>query len=61
LPYDELGLDDDGFAVIASAALAAGVGIRGLVGHESHLFPATDLTAFAVSWLEDRFATAHSS
>jgi len=55
-PYEELGLDDDEFAVIARAALAAGIGVRGHVGQaESHLFPAPELTAFAVSWMEDRF------
>jgi aminoglycoside 3-N-acetyltransferase len=55
-PYAELGLDEDEFAVIARAALAAGAGVRGLVGHaDSHLFDARALTAFAVAWLEDRF------
>lgn len=52
-PYEALGLDDDEFAVIARAALAAGVGVRGRVGRaESHLFPAPELTAFAVAWIE---------
>jgi aminoglycoside 3-N-acetyltransferase len=56
-PYETLGLDDDPFAVIARAALTAGIGVRGQVGQaESHLFPAPDLTSFAVSWIEDRFA-----
>jgi aminoglycoside 3-N-acetyltransferase len=56
-PYDTLGLDDDPFAVIARDALAAGLGVRGLVGTaESHLFPARDLTSFAASWIEARFA-----
>jgi aminoglycoside 3-N-acetyltransferase len=55
-PYADLGLDDDEFAVIARGALAAGLGVRGLVGQaESHLFRAPALTAFAVSWLEERF------
>jgi aminoglycoside 3-N-acetyltransferase len=55
-PYERLGLAEDAFAVIARAALAAGIGTRGLVGHaESHLFPAAELTAFAVAWLEERF------
>jgi aminoglycoside 3-N-acetyltransferase len=55
-PYDELGLDDDEFAVIARAALSAGIGLRGHVGQaECHLFDARELIAFAVSWLEDRF------
>jgi aminoglycoside N3'-acetyltransferase len=41
---------------IARAALAAGIGVRGRVGRaESHLFPARELTAFAVAWLEERF------
>jgi aminoglycoside 3-N-acetyltransferase len=52
----ERGLDDDPFAVIARAALTAGIGVRGHVGQaESHLFPAPELTSFAVSWIEDRF------
>jgi aminoglycoside 3-N-acetyltransferase len=55
-PYDDLGLDEDPFVAIARAALAAGVGGRALVGQaESHLFPARELTAFAVAWLEERF------
>jgi aminoglycoside 3-N-acetyltransferase len=55
-PYDELGLDDDEFAVIARDALAAGIGVRGRVGQgHSHLFPAPELTAFAVGWIESRF------
>jgi aminoglycoside 3-N-acetyltransferase len=56
-PYEELGLTEDPFAVIARAALAAGVGVRGGVGQaDSHLFEARELTAFAVSWIEERFA-----
>ena len=56
LPYENLGLDDDVFAVIARAALAAGIGTRGAVGQaECHLFPARALTEFAVGWLEERF------
>jgi aminoglycoside 3-N-acetyltransferase len=59
-PYQELGLDEDAFAVIARAALAAGVGVRGHVGQaKSHLFPAPELTAFAVSWIDDHFTTGH--
>jgi aminoglycoside 3-N-acetyltransferase len=57
LPYEELGLDDDEFAVIAREALAAGIGTRGRVGQAAvHLFPAAELVAFAVAWMEDRFA-----
>ena len=60
-PYEDLGLEEDSFAVIARAALAAGVGVRGRVGQaESHLFPAPELTAFAVSWMEDRFSDAQT-
>ena len=56
-PYDTLGLEEDEFAVIARAALDAGIGVRGKVGDgESHLFPAPALTAFAVAWMEERFA-----
>jgi aminoglycoside 3-N-acetyltransferase len=58
-PYEDLGLEEDVFAVIARAALATGIGVRGEVGHaESHLFPAPELTAFAVAWLEERFSPA---
>jgi aminoglycoside 3-N-acetyltransferase len=56
LPYERLGLGEDEFAVIAREALAAGAGARGRVGQaECHLFEAPALTAFGVSWLEDRF------
>lgn len=55
-PYGQLGLGEDEFAAIAREALAAGIGIGGHVGEaESRLFPAPELTAFAVRWLEDRF------
>jgi aminoglycoside 3-N-acetyltransferase len=55
-PYGELALDDDEFAVIGREAVAAGIGVRGRVGQaRSHLFPAPELTAFAVSWIEARF------
>jgi aminoglycoside 3-N-acetyltransferase len=55
-PYDDLELGADNFEVIAGAALAAGVGTRGRVGEgESHLFPARELTAYAVAWMEERF------
>jgi aminoglycoside 3-N-acetyltransferase len=55
-PYELLGLGADEFEVIARAALAAGIGVRGLVGAaECHLFPAGELTAFAVAWIEARF------
>ena len=41
---------------IARAALDAGVGRAGTVGEATaHLFPAADLTRFAVGWLERRF------
>src|SRR4029453_2934899 len=55
-PYDSLGLEADEFAVIASAALSTGIGVHGQVGAaECHLFPAADLTRFAVRWIDDRF------
>jgi aminoglycoside 3-N-acetyltransferase len=55
LPYEETG--EDPFAVIVRAALDAGIGVSGPVGQaESHLFPASELTTFAVSWMEERFA-----
>ena len=57
-PYASLGLDADEFEVIPRDALAAGVGVRGVVGAaECHLFPAAELTAFAVSWIDARFGT----
>lgn len=55
--YEALGLGEDYISAIARAALDAGIGARGLVGRaESHLFPARELTAFAVEWIEERFA-----
>jgi aminoglycoside 3-N-acetyltransferase len=52
-PYD---LDEDEFLVIAREALAAGIGHRGEIGPaECHLFPAAELTAFAVAWIDERF------
>jgi aminoglycoside 3-N-acetyltransferase len=58
-PYKRLGLDEDEFAVIARSALDAGIGVRGRVGAaESVLFPAAELTAFGVAWMEDRFREA---
>ena len=57
LPYERLGLEEDELAVIARAALAAGIGAPGRVGESgSHVFPARELIAFAVQWLEQRFA-----
>jgi aminoglycoside 3-N-acetyltransferase len=48
--------------VIARAALAAGIGVRGQVGQaDSHLFPARELTGFAVSWIEERFGDGGTS
>jgi aminoglycoside 3-N-acetyltransferase len=55
-PYESLGLDDDEFAVIARDALAAGIGVRGMVGAAlCHLFPARELVEFAVAWIDARF------
>jgi aminoglycoside 3-N-acetyltransferase len=56
LPYEELGSDEDSFAIIGRAALAAGAGVRGRVGQaDCHLFGAAELTRCAVAWLEERF------
>jgi aminoglycoside 3-N-acetyltransferase len=56
-PFEDLGLDEEPFAVIARAALAAGIGVSRRVGQaESHLFPAPELAAFAVAWIEARFS-----
>jgi aminoglycoside 3-N-acetyltransferase len=55
-PYERLGLAEDPFAVIATAALAAGTGVRGRVGAaDCVLFGARELVAFAVAWMEERF------
>jgi aminoglycoside 3-N-acetyltransferase len=55
-PYELLSLEADEFAIIARDALAAGIGVRGQVGHaDCHLFPAPELTRFAVAWIEERF------
>ena len=44
--------------VIASAALCARIGYRGTVGQaNAYVFPAAELTRFAVEWLERRFGT----
>jgi len=54
--YEELDLGADEFEVIAGAALTAGIGTSGRVGaSDSHLFPAKELTAFGVAWMEERF------
>jgi aminoglycoside 3-N-acetyltransferase len=54
--YASLGLEADEFEVIAREALGAGVGVRGQVGAaECHLFPARELVAFGVEWIERRF------
>ena len=56
LPYERLGYDEDEFAVIATDALAAGIGTHGRVGQaDCHVFESAELTAFAVAWLEARF------
>ncbi len=55
--YDELDLYDEDFVVISEAALAAGIGTRGMVGEATcHLFPAAELTAFGVAWIDERFS-----
>ncbi len=57
--YARLGLGEDEFAVIAKAALAAGLGHAGRVGEStSHVFDAAPLVAFAVAWIEERFGAA---
>ncbi|TCR62252.1 aminoglycoside 3-N-acetyltransferase [Bosea sp. BK604] len=51
------GLPDDYFATIVSEFLASGRGSQGRIGHaQSVLVDAAAITAFAVSWLEARFA-----
>lgn len=54
--YGGLGLDADEFEVIGRDALAAGIGVSGSTGAAtSHLFPARELVAFGVEWIERRF------
>ena len=51
------GLPDDYFAAIVSEFLASGQGQRGLIGNApSVLVDAPAIVAFAVDWLEQRFA-----
>jgi aminoglycoside 3-N-acetyltransferase len=55
-PYERLGLPDDEFAVIAAAALEAGIGTTGTVGAATcRLFGAAELTRFGVGWLRQHF------
>jgi aminoglycoside 3-N-acetyltransferase len=56
LPYDQLDLREDAFAVMVRSALSSGVGRTSRVGAApSHLLPAGALVSFAVGWLESRF------
>jgi aminoglycoside 3-N-acetyltransferase len=49
--------DSAPLGVIAAAALCEGIGRRGTVGEAcAHVFPAAELTRFAVEWIERRFA-----
>ena len=53
-PYD---LDEDEFLVIAGAALDNGIGHKGKVGEaECHRYPAAELAAFGVAWIDERFS-----
>jgi aminoglycoside 3-N-acetyltransferase len=55
--YEDLGLAADPFEVIGRAALDAGAGRTGRIAAATcHLFDAAALTAFAVAWIEERFA-----
>jgi aminoglycoside 3-N-acetyltransferase len=55
-PYETLELPGDEFAVIAAAALEAGIGTTGTVGAaRCHLFPAAGLTRFGVDWIDRHF------
>jgi aminoglycoside 3-N-acetyltransferase len=58
VPYERVVRDGEPpLAVIARAALAAGVGERGRIGAAPcHLFSAAPLVRFARRWLEERFA-----
>jgi aminoglycoside 3-N-acetyltransferase len=56
-PYDRVVPGDkDAFEVIATEALSSGIGRRHQIGEaEVHLFPAPELVAFAVAWMEQHF------
>jgi aminoglycoside 3-N-acetyltransferase len=58
VPYEEvIRPGEPPLAVIARAALSAGVGTRGRIGGAAcHLFRAAPLVRFATGWLEERFA-----
>jgi len=58
VPYEEVVRNGEPpLAVIAQAALDAGIGNSGPIGDAPcHLFPARELTAFACRWIEQRFA-----
>lgn len=57
LPYERVVGARDSFEVIAEEALAIGIGTRGAVGEStSYLFPARNLVAFAVDWIEKHFS-----
>jgi len=52
------GLADDYFEDVVEDFLATGQGRRGLIGHApSVLVDAAAIVAFAVTWLESRFAS----
>ena len=45
--------------MIARAALEAGIGVTGKVGAATcHLFPAPELVAFGVGWIDEHFTPA---
>jgi aminoglycoside 3-N-acetyltransferase len=51
----DYGCDEDEFAVIGREALEAGIGVRGTVGEAPcALYPARELVAFGVAWIEAR-------
>ncbi|MDP9235305.1 MAG: aminoglycoside 3-N-acetyltransferase [Actinomycetota bacterium] len=55
-PYGPVVGDRDSFEVIAEEALAAGIGRERPIGESrSVLFPARELVAFAVAWMEAHF------
>jgi aminoglycoside 3-N-acetyltransferase len=52
----DYGLDEDEFEVMGRKALDAGIGVRGTVGDAPcALYPARELVAFGVAWIEERF------
>lgn len=56
--YARLGLQIDAFEAIVGTALKSGIGVSSTIGAATtHLIPARSLVEFAVTWMEEHFAT----